>query len=109
MLRNGSEISENGHEIMIIIPAGNDVKMKVIGYTRTGGFADITTDIEAMRRKSLFENRGASLEHFHHCQIFIGFKFCNASYMPYRCDEQMSICIRVSIQKDKNFTVTIEE
>lgn len=57
MLRYGSDIAEDGNEIMIPFPTGNQVKMKVIGFSGPGGGTDITANIEAMRKK-------ASLEYF---------------------------------------------
>ena len=109
MLRNGPDVGEHSHEIVIAIPTGNDVKMEMIGNAGTCRRTDIAPDIKAIRRKMPLKNGATYLQHFHQRQVFIRLQGSDAINMPDRCDEQVTMGIGVSVQQDENLLVTVEE
>ena len=48
MLRNDPGFAHHGHEGRIAIPAGNEMKMKMIPDPGTGGLAKIEADIDTL-------------------------------------------------------------
>jgi hypothetical protein len=65
VFRNGSDIGENGHEIMIPLPAGHQVEMEMIGNPGAGGRTEIAADIQAMRREPVLQDPGRLLHQQH--------------------------------------------
>jgi hypothetical protein len=105
MLRDGSDIAEDGDEIMIVVPAGNQVEMEVIGYPGPGGGADITADIEAMRKKAGIEYFCRLPDHTHQRRCFLGAEVNQTRNMPQRGYEEVPVAIREAIEKDNVFFV----
>src|SRR4051794_8894780 len=47
-LGDDADVADDGHEIDVAIPAGDDVGMDVSGDAGAGAFADVDADVEAL-------------------------------------------------------------
>jgi hypothetical protein len=56
MFGDGPYFGENGDEIVVAIPSGNDVKMQMICDSSSSSRAEITADIEPIWRKASFQD-----------------------------------------------------
>jgi hypothetical protein len=109
MLGNGPYFGADGHEVMVIPPAGDNMKMKMIGNAGPGDLAQVKPDIEAIRGKMAAENGCGMGEHGKkRCPFFSG-EFGDIGKVPFRRHQQMAVGIGKPVQQDHYHLVTEQE
>ena len=67
---NCPDVGEDSHEIVVAVPAGNNVEMEMVGNASAGTGAEIASDVEPIRREMRLEDGGALCKHLHDGRTF---------------------------------------
>jgi hypothetical protein len=109
VFRDGPDLGENGHEIMIPLPAGYQVEMEMIGNPCAGGRTEVAADIQAMRSESVLQDPGRLPHQQHERGAFLLIQFGQAGDMPERRHKEMPVAIRETIEQDQIVAVPVEQ
>jgi len=100
MLGDGPDVGRNSHEIMVTLPAGYHMKMKMIGYSGAGGFSQIESDINPVGVEVIPQNPAALLENQHKCTIFLLTQLSNVADVSGRACEQVTVSVGKTIEQN---------
>ena len=99
--RHCAGLAEGGDEVDVAEPSREDVHVKMSGNARTGGFAEVHSDVEAFRVIDLLERGLRSFCQVHHFvgDLFVG--FVDLGDVIEWQDHQVSRAVRINIEDDK--------
>ena len=100
MLWNGSNISSDGHKVMVSFPPGYGMKVQVPFNPGSGGLSQVQTDINTIGPKVVAQDCTAVLQEGHNCCALSAVQFRKITDMAGRGNEEVSICIGEAIEQD---------
>lgn len=109
MFGNGTNVADNGDEIVVVAPAGDDMDMEVAGDTRSRHFADVATDVETIRGKMAAQDGGGLLGHGGKCRRLTAIELGDAGDVSARGQQQVAVAIGEAIEHDDTVLVAIEK
>jgi len=109
VFRYGSEVGENGYEIMIPLPAGYQVEMEMIRYPGAGCRTEIAADIQTMRGETELQDPGRLPHHQHQRGGFLLIQLGQAGDVPHWSHEEMPVAVRETIEQDQVVAVPVEQ
>lgn len=98
---DGPNVGENGDEIMIARPAGDDMVMQMVGDPCAGIGTDVAADIQAVRAEMSFHDDDGVLHRGHQRRIFGGGEFGDAADMAARRDEEVAVGIGEAVEQNQ--------
>ncbi len=99
-LGDDADIADDGHEIDIAVPAGDDVGVDMPGYAGTGDFADIDADVETLGVHGAVECSLAEDDEFHDFGSFLYCAFGEGWGVAVGGDQQMPVDVGVFIEHE---------
>ncbi len=99
MLWDRAYFGADGHEIVVMLPARNNVEVEVFGDAGTGYFAQIESDVQSIRGKMTTENSCAAVEELHQGLLFIGGQFSDIGKVPSGGCQQVTVGIGKAIEQ----------
>ena len=93
-----ADVAEDGHEVDVAVPAGDDVGVDVAGDAGAGDFADVDADVEALRIHGTFEGVLAEHEEFHDFGALFGGAFGERGGVPVGGDEEVAVDIGIFVE-----------
>ena len=109
VLWDGPDVAGHGHEIMIALPAGDDVKMEMIGNAGSGNFSKVEADVESMRLQMVAKDDTASLHHGHKGCVFSRRDFADVCYMPSWGNQQVAVGIGKPVEQNNGLPAPMQE
>lgn len=109
MFRDGANVPDNGDEIVVVTPTGDDMEMQVVSDAGAGCFAEIAADVETIRAEMAAEDGGGLLGHGGKRCRLVAVELGDAGDMSARGQQQVAVAIRKTIEQDNILMVAIEE
>jgi hypothetical protein len=109
VLGNDPHLGQSGHEIRISLPAGNNVKMKVVENPGSGNLPQIHSHVEAIGMKSIPQdfNRSAHMVK-KICHLFF-LQFLDLIHVPHGGNHDVGVGVRVSVEHDQGKGSLVED
>lgn len=98
---HGTRLADCGDEVDVAEPTRQDVHVKVTSHAGTGGFAQIHSDVEAVRVIDLCQCGLSAFREVHHFISDLFVAFIEVGDVLERKDHQMTGAVGINIQDDK--------
>ena len=99
-LGDDADIGDDGHEVGIPIPAGDEVLVEVAGHAGAGTAAEVDADIEALGGDGAFEQFDGEDGLVGEVGEFIGVEFAEVGFVGLGGDEEMAVGIGEAVHED---------
>ena len=109
MLGDGSDLSANGHEIMVAVPAGYEVKVEVVSNAGAGGFSEVKADIDTLRSQVAAQDGAGSGKDRHEAGNLFFVEFSKIGEMTPRGEQKMAVGVRKTVEQDNGQPIAKKE
>ncbi len=100
-LGDDADVGEDGHEVDVAVPAGDDVGVDMAGDSGAGDFTDVDADVEALGVHGAIEGVLAEDEEFHDFGAFLGAAFGEGGGVAVGGDEEVAVDVGVFVEHEE--------
>jgi len=93
---------DDGHEVGVTVPAGDDVDVQVLVNARPRTAPQIQPDVESLRLEGFPQNLLGDLRDLHQLRQFLIAQPRQTGHMAVGHDHQMPVVVRESVQDDES-------
>ena len=101
--------SDDGHEVGVAVPAGDDVLVEVFCETGTGGAADVIADIEAVGAHILFHDAEGGGGEVGDVGMFFGGELFEVGDVAVGDDHEVAAIVGVAVHDDGGGAAAFEQ
>lgn len=109
VLGNGPDFGANGDEVMIILPAGNEMEVEMIGNPSTGDFPQVQADVDPMGMQVAADDGATAGEQFHQPKLFNFLKIGEIRHVAAGCEQQVPVGVGKAVEQDNGQVVTKQQ